>query len=594
MNATRAALPVGARTAIFQRRLKSLTHEMARTLYRSTRSPLFNNGDFAVGFLDAHGRMLEQTEHLPMMAFSLFPGCQYLIEAFGDDVHAGDVFIHNDVWCRNLQHADVGFYKPIFVDDALVAWAACRGHWADIGGAVRGGANPEAVEVYQEALRIPPVKLWDRGVLRRDVWELIFANVRLREIVEADAQAQIGTCVVGERRLRELIARDGAAAFHDDVEQLFAVTERMVRAEIERLPDGTYHGETRVHHDRPDGLSTSRIQVSVVVAGDEIAFDFAGTDPQAGDFVNASYTSAASATLVALLYLLSPEVLHNDGLLRPVRIDIPEGSLLNARFPAASFMGNKLSQPISEAVMLALANALPERITAPWGRRLNYRVSGLDPRNGLPFHDIFFLTYEGGGATEGLDGYNQPGLMGCGNVLSQDYEICEVQNAFYLLEHEYVPDSGAPGRWRGGLGTRTVVRYYGDRISASTHGEGTVQPSAGVFGGRAGTLSRIEIDYPDGRVHRPHALEIIPHLPAETVSVHEGGGGGGYGSPLDRDPRAVAADLQNGFISVQAATEIYSAVLTADGCDVDDTATAARRAALREPSGGTGPASASE
>ena len=178
-----------ARTVVFQRRVKSLTHEMAQALYRSSRSPLINNGDFALGFLDARGRMLEQDEHLPLMAFSLYPGCGYLMDFFGDDIHDGDIFIHNDVWCANLQHADVGFYKPVFAKGGeLVAWTACRGHWADIGGAVKGTCNPEAVEVHQEALRIPPVKLWEKGRLRRDVWELIFANVRLREIVEADAR----------------------------------------------------------------------------------------------------------------------------------------------------------------------------------------------------------------------------------------------------------------------------------------------------------------------------------------------------------------------------------------------------------------------
>jgi N-methylhydantoinase B len=571
-------LAAEARTAIFQRRVKSITHEMARALYRSTRSPLFNNGDFSTGFLDARGRMLEQAEHLPLMAFSLAPGCQYLIDFFGDDIHAGDVFIHNDVWCRNLQHADVGFYKPIFVAGELVAWAASRGHWADIGGAVRGGSNPEATEVYQEALRIPPVKLWDRGGLR-DVWELIFATVRLREIVEADAQAQLGSCILGERRLSALVEREGIPQFTAEIDRLYTVTERMVRAEIARLPDGIYRAECPVHHDEPAGVSTSTIRVAVTIEGDSMVVDFAGTDPQTRGFVNASYTSASAATLVGLLYLLSPHVLHNDGMLRPVRIDIPEGSLLNARFPAATFMGNKLCQPVCEAIMLALADVLPERITAPWSRRLSYRMTGTDPRTGTGFHDIFFLTYEGGGATHGLDGYNQPGLMGGGNVLSQDYEVFEIQNPVHLLEHEYVADSGGAGQWRGGLGTRTRVRYYGEDVSGSLHGEGTIAPPAGVAGGLPGTLNHVEVCFPDGRTYAPHALEVLPSLPPGSVSVHDGGGGGGYGSPLLRDPAAVADDLRNGFISREVAEAVYGVASTADG-RVDEVATAASRQRL--------------
>lgn len=570
-----------ARTVIFQRRLKSLTHEMAHTLYRSSRSSLINNGDFAVGFLDAQGRMLEQDEHLPLMAFSLHPGCQYLIDFFKDEIYEGDIFIHNDVWCNNLQHADVGFYKPIFIKNELVAWSACRGHWADIGGAVQGTCNPEAIEVYQEALRIPPVKVWARGKLRRDVWELIFANTRLREIVEADAQAQLGTCIVGERRLRELIEREGTDRFRDNVKKLFNMTEKMVRAEISRLPDGTYDGETLIYRDKPEGLSTSRIVIHVTVKGNEIIFDFSGRDPQTLSFTNASYTSAASATLVTLLYLLSPEVLHNDGILRPVSIKIPEGSILNARHPAATFMGNKLCQHISESIMLALANTLPKKITAPWGRRLSYRITGKDPRSRLPFHDIFFLTYEGGGATYGMDGYNQPGLMGGGNVLSQDYEVFEIRNPVHLIEHEYVEDSGGPGHWRGGLGTRTRVRYYGTETSASIHGDGTVKPSSGVLGGGAGTLSQVEIQFPDGKRYRPHAMEIIPSLPPGTISIHNGGGGGGFGPAFERDSARVEEDLRNGYISRNAATEIYGVLLTPDGRSVDHAATALRRASFK-------------
>ena len=235
-----------------------------------------------------------------------------------------------------------------------------------------------------------------------------------------------------------------------------------------------------------------------MIRGDSIAFDYSGTDPQTPTFTNASLTSTTSATLTTLLYLLSPEVLHNHGLVRAVDIHAPEGSILNAQYPAATFMGNKLCQHTGEAIMLALREALPERVTAPWGRRLSYRMTGKDPRNGRGFHDIFFLTYEGGGATHGVDGYNQPGLMGGGNVLAQDYETFEVQNPVHLLEHEYVTDSAGPGRWRGGLGTRTRVRYYGEETGGSTHGDGTMEPSPGILGGGAGTLNQVEFLFPEG------------------------------------------------------------------------------------------------
>jgi N-methylhydantoinase B len=566
-----------ARVAVFQRRLKSLAYEMSRTLYRTTRSPLLRNGDFAVGFLDAAGGMLEQDEHLPLMAFSLAPGCQYLMGAFGDDIHDGDVFIHNDVWANNIQHADTGFYVPLFLDGELVAWTACRGHWVDIGGAVRGTSNPEATEVFQEALRIPPTKIVDRGVERRDVWELIFANVRMREIVEADARAQRGACHVGERALRRFVAHHGVAAFRRDVELLYDATERAVRAELRELPDGVYAGESTVRRERPDGVTGSTIRVSLDVSGDRLAIDFAGTDPQVPSFLNSSETGARAAAYVALLYVLSPEVLHNEGLVRTIDITVPEGSVLAARYPAATFMGNKLSWHVSEAVMLALGERLPDRVTAAWARRLTFNISGTDPRTGAAFHDVYFLTYEGGGAMAGLDGYNQPGLLGCGNVLSQDYEEFERQNPVRLLAHEYRADSGGAGRWRGGLGTRTRVRYLGEDTDAITHGDGTLEPPQGLAGGHPGTLNAVWLIGPDGRKRRAYAHEVLGRLAPGTVSVHDGGGGGGFGPPEERQLAAVQADVVNGVVSVEAALTSYGVVITADGT-VDREATERRRA----------------
>lgn len=570
-----------ARITVFQQRLKGLAHESARALYRSTRSPLFLNGDFAIGFLDAAGRMIEQEEHLPLMAFALHPGCQAIIEAFGDDIAEGDVFMHNDVWHRNLQHADVGFYLPVFAGGRRVAWIGCRGHWADIGGAVLGGCNPDAIEVFQEALRIPPVRVVERGRERRDVWELIFSNVRLREVVEADARAQIGAAGLGRRLLLELVEREGPDAFEADVAVLHATTERRVRALIASLPDGDYQAEASVWLDRPEGLGETVVRLEARVRGDGLELDFTGSDDQTRSLVNASRTCTCAAAMVALLYLLPPDLPHNEGTLRPVTVTTREGSVLDARFPAATFMGNKLCQEITDVVMTALADVLPDRVTAGWGRRLSYRVGGTDPRTGRTFHDVFFLTYEGGGASRGADGYNQPGLLGGGNVLSQDYEVFEVQNALHLLAHEYVTDSAGAGRWRGGLGTRTVVRSYGEGVEAAIHGEGTVEPARGLQGGRPGTLSSIELRLPDGRVHRSHALEAVPSLPPGTVSIHLGGGGGGFGPPWEREVAAVRDDVANGFVSSAASERDYGVVLAAGGT-VDAVATARRRAAMRE------------
>ena len=198
--------------------------------------------DFVTGLYDAEGRMLEQTENLPILSFSLAPVCKHIRRYFGDDIHEGDVIFHNDVFSLGNQNNDVAAFKPIFHGDRLVAWSATKGHQADIGGAVRGGYNPNATEVWQEALRIPAVKVVERGKLRQDVWDLIFSNIRL-DIVQEDMRAEIGACTVGERRLISLIEKYGLERFEAHKEHLYDSTRRMMEAEIRSIPNGVYEGE---------------------------------------------------------------------------------------------------------------------------------------------------------------------------------------------------------------------------------------------------------------------------------------------------------------------------------------------------------------
>jgi N-methylhydantoinase B len=406
------------------------------------------------------------------------------------------------------------------------------------------------------------LKITERGVTRSDVWELIFDNVRLREIVEADARAQIGACALGERQLLRLLDRQSSDEFREDTRRLFDAGEQMMRSEITAIPDGTYVGESVVYDDSPEGVTESLIHVSVTVDGDNIVLDYTGTSPQQQNFMNAPYVSAASAALVSLLYLVNPQMPHNAGILRPVRIEIPEGTLLNARFPAATFAGNKLCEHNCDAVMKAMARALPERVTASWARRVSFRMTGRDPRDGREHHDVLFMTYSGGGATSGADGYNQPGLMGGGNVLHQDYELFELQNPVILLEHEYWADSAGAGKWRGGMGNQTTIRYAGEDTLVVTHGDGTVRGARGAFGGGNGKSHQETLEYPDGRCQILHARDQAGPLPPGTVSHHQMGGGAGFGSPLRRPLGLVLEDVQNGLVSVESAARDY-------GVDID-------------------------
>ncbi|HLT25500.1 MAG TPA: hydantoinase B/oxoprolinase family protein, partial [Zeimonas sp.] len=356
--------------SVLHRRLKSITEEMGLTLLRTTRSPILNEArDFVTGLYDARGRMLEQTEYIPVLAFALQPACEHIVAHFGDDIHEGDVILHNDVFSGGNQNNDVAVFRPIFRDGKLVAWAACKGHQADIGGAQAGGYNPEAREVWQEALRIPPLKVVERGRLRRDVWRMVFANIRY-PIVEEDIKAQIGATRIGERAMHELFARFDETNFDACLDYLFAAAERMVRREIAAIPDGEYTGESWAFYDGVREGSKMRIALTVRVAGDEIVFDFSGSSPQTPGFVNAPYSATASALLLTFLMLIDPQVPHNAGILRPIRIVNPEGSFLNARFPAATTFGNSITGPTSDAIFRAFAQALPKMVTAGWNRMM--------------------------------------------------------------------------------------------------------------------------------------------------------------------------------------------------------------------------------
>ena len=474
--------------SVLRRRLKSITEEIGLTLLRTTRSPILNEArDFATGLYDAKGQMLEQTEYIPVLAFALQPCCEHVIRFFGDDIAPGDVILHNDVFSGGNQNNDVAVFRPVFHGQELIAWSACKGHQADIGGAVRGGYNPDAREVWQEALRIPPVKIIERGKVRRDVWNLIFANIRLR-IVEEDIKAQIGGTLVGERGLLDLVGRYGRDAIFDHIEYLYDSTERIVRKEIEAIPDGTYRGESVAFYDGVTPGSKMKICVAVTVEGSDITFDFNGSSHQTPGFVNAPYSSTASALILSFLMLINPDIPHNAGMLRPLKIINPEGSFLNARFPAATTFGNTLTGPTSDAIFRAFAQAVPQMVTAGWNRMLGMTVAGRDPRHHRPYVDILFLALKGGsGATWGADGYDHIGLINCGGgLLAQDYEMFELQDPHVLIRHEYATDSAGAGRWRGGLGVVTEFRIEGEDVTGIIFGDGIDEDARGfgIFGER--------------------------------------------------------------------------------------------------------------
>jgi N-methylhydantoinase B len=545
--------------SVYARSFKSITDEMSISMTRTTRSPILCEAkDFVTGLYDAEGRMLEQTENLPILAFSLAPVCKYIRNYFGDDIHPGDVIFHNDVFSLGNQNNDVAVYKPIFFEDELVAWTAVKGHQADIGGAVAGGYNPNAVEVWQEALRIPPVKIYERGKLRKDVWDLIFANIRF-DIVQHDMKAEIGACRVGEARMLELLKKYGRKSFELHKQALFEATRKMMEAEIATIPNGVYNGEGSIYYDGRHPGSEFKVRVTITVEDRRIKFDYSKTDPQSNGFVNGTFTSSASATILTLLQMVNPDIPHNEGMVEPIEIVIPSGTILNAAYPKATTFGNHLCPPNADAIQRALAPVLPDRVTAGWNNLLCSLTTGIDPLRNERYVDIGFMGLKGGsGAMRGTDGYDHIGMIDAsGGVLDQDYEMFEQQTPHRLIKHEYLCDSAGAGQWRGGLGVETIFEIGSDDTQFVTFGDGDFEPAFGLFGGGPGTLNFIHLTYPDGTLRTPRNKDLITGVPKGTRYHQQAGGGGGYGDPKARDRARLNQEIRDGVISDDAARRLY-------------------------------------
>ncbi|WP_134661559.1 MULTISPECIES: hydantoinase B/oxoprolinase family protein [unclassified Amycolatopsis] len=579
--------------SVLQRRVDAIAKEMATMLMRSSRSPIFNEiGDLVTVLFDAKGRALAQAEFAAIIAFGAQPPLEYIIDYFGDDLAEGDVILHNDVFTGGNQNADTGVYLPIFHEGELVAWAAAKGHMADIGGMTVGGYNPQAREIWQEALRITPVKIHAGGKVRKDVWDFVGANIRI-DFVMQDIQSMIGACQVGRRRLLHVLERYGRDTFDRHLDYVLESSERQVRAEIARWPDGVYHGESWMVSDGVDASARYRIACEVRIEGDEITFDFSATDDQSPGIANMPPASAKGAVRIVFLMLIAAGgivIPTNQGLFAPLSTVFREGSLLNPRFPAATIFGNQMCDEVLEAIMTALADALPDRVTAGWNQFICTALNGVDPRSGGPFVTLTVFQRSGPGAMRGADGWDAFGFTGtAGQMRAPDPEMFELTSPHFLEYHEYLPDSAGAGEWRGGLGTRSAWRCYGETEVGVTIGDDVecegAEAAPGLFGGHPAGRNRIVVEFPDGTTHLWGSKEMVA-LPAGSVVRSESGGGAGYGDPRRRPAETVCREVRDGLLSAERARDDYGVVL-AGGPDGGWAVAEAATAALRNSNGRT-------
>jgi N-methylhydantoinase A/oxoprolinase/acetone carboxylase beta subunit/N-methylhydantoinase B/oxoprolinase/acetone carboxylase alpha subunit len=537
--------------AVVQHRLESIAREMAEVMLRTSMSQILNSSrDFSTAVLDAGCQLIAQGEGIPVHISALPPAAEAIRDFFGEEIAEGDLFAVNDPYFGGSHLPDITVISPIFYEGKLLFYAVNRAHHSDVGGATHGGYNPAASEIYHEGIRIPPLKLYEQGIPRRDLLQMLAANVRHPENFLGDLNAQIGSVMIAARRIRELLDRYGPERLMHCVTDLLAATEMQVRQLIASWPDGVYHGETFVDDDG-FGATMIPIRATVTIQGDTMTIDLSNSSPQVTGFINSAYANTRSLAHAAIMYMAPADVPKNEGSMRPIKVIAPKGLVVNPNPPAPVCMStNHCGEEIIEAVFKAVAPAVPQAVSAGFSRRLRFALTGVDPRTRRQFIWHFFFARGGGGASYGCDGWSYVGEINvAGGIRSPSIEVTEERFPFFIEYEELRQDSGGDGTWRGGLGATFSMVYEGaEPARLNTAGDGTVTPPYGLFGGHPGKshLYRLISDGTE-RVLRSKETGVLVK-PGDRIVCHSAGGGG-YGEPAERPQAKRAWDRKNGYCS---------------------------------------------
>ena len=516
--------------------------------------------DHSTAIFDAHGRVVVQGDSMPLHLASMLGLVQVVLDRFGaDGVQTGDMFISNDPYVGRGSHLpDVAMVSPVFDGERLVLFVANIAHHADIGGMAPGSMAGGMTEIYQDGLRIPPIRLLKDGRIQQDVMDMILLNVRVPEERRGDYNAQIAANRLGERRCKELFVKWPVDRVIEGTDAIIAAGARRMRAAVKDMPDGEYRFEDLIDDD---GMGTEdiRIAVRVVVEGETILFDFDGSAPQVKGNINVTMAGLQAAVLYSLKVLVDPDGPQNHGMLDPIRIKAPEGSIVNALFPAASAARAQTGQRIVDAILGALAPALPDRvIAASNGANTSAAFSGRGPDG--KFY-VYLETLGGGGGArsykDGTDGVQ----VHMTNTTNLPVEAMENEYDLMIERYELVSDSGGAGRWRGGLALRRVYRPLHHTMIFSGQGERFVHQPWGIFGGSPGTTGKFEIIEDDGGrtrlANKPMSLEVAPGAAVSVTTP----GAGGYGPAAERDPQSRAEDASSDKFSPDYLTRHYGAAV---------------------------------
>lgn len=576
---------------MFNNYLVTSAREMGIAMRNTSYSPLFNEGlDFSCALFDARGEMLAQADFIPSQLGAMKFVVEWTIAELGiENLHPEDVVFHNDPYRGGCHVPEYCFIKPIFASGELAGFAGTIGHMTETGGKVPGSFPGDSTDIFQEGIRIPPVKIVEGGRDNLTVWNIIMANVRTPRVSHGDMKAMLGACYIGERRLLELIAEHGRENYDRIADAVKDYAERRMRAEIREMPDGVYELEDLVADN--DGITPEPVtlRLKITIDGDSITVDYTGSDPQRRGPINSTYAVTAGATYNALLHLTDDSVPANEGAYRPVRVIAPSGTIVNVEYPGALVGGNSEMHPhIVVAIYRALADALPERVAAYDGGTSGILTfGGVHPHTGEMFAN---LVNEGcgWGGRESKDG-NACLCIPNGNCALQAVEVLETR---YPIRHQSLAiweNSAGIGRNRGGWGYWREWRIECDELEVSMFMERERIAPRGLFGGHEGPTSSILVSRDRGETFRTFGEEFGVACNAKFSGITLGRGdiirvmipgGGGYGSPLEREFERIEEDLRQGYISVADAERDYGVVVSADGVQIERQASSARRAGL--------------